>query len=41
MADQAEAMGMAAGNRARKTHDPEKNLKDLLDIYRLLSGKED
>lgn len=41
MADQAETMGMAARNRARKTHDPEKNLKDLLDIYRLLSGKED
>lgn len=41
MADQAETMGMAARNRARKTHDPEKNLKDLMDIYRLLSGKED
>ena len=41
MADQAETMGMAARNRARKTHDPENNLKDLLDIYRLLSGKED
>ncbi len=41
MEDQAEAMGAAARNRARKTHDPEKNLKDLLDIYRLLSGKED
>ena len=41
MEDQAEVMGMAARNRARKTHDPEKNLKDLLDIYRLLSGKED
>ena len=41
MEDQAEAMGMAARNRARKTHDPEKNMKDLMDIYRLLSGKED
>ena len=41
MADQAEALGMAARNRARKTHDPERNLKDLMDIYRLLSGKED
>ena len=40
MADQAETMGMAARNRARKTHDPEKNMKDLMDIYRLLSGKE-
>ena len=41
MEEQAEIMGMAARNRARKTHDPENNLKDLLDIYRLLSGKED
>ena len=41
MADQAEALGMAARNRARKTHDPERNLEDLMDIYRLLSGKED
>ena len=40
MEDQAEAMGAAARNRARKTHDPEKNMKDLMDIYRLLSGKE-
>lgn len=41
MEDQAEIMGMAARSRARKTHDPEKNMKDLMDIYRLLSGKED
>lgn len=40
MEDQAEAMGAAARNRARKTHDPEQNMKDLMDIYRLLSGKE-
>lgn len=40
MGDQAEAMGAAARNRARKTHDPAKNLADLMDIYRLLSGKE-
>lgn len=40
MEDQAEAMGTAARNRARKTHDPEKNMKDLMEIYRLLSGKE-
>ena len=40
MEDQAEAMGAAARNRARKTHDPEKNMKDLMDIYRLLPGKE-
>lgn len=40
MENQAEAMGAAARTRARKTHDPEQNMKDLLDIYRLLSGKE-
>lgn len=36
----AAAMGLAAQVRALQTHDPEKNLKNLLDIYRLLSGKE-
>lgn len=40
MENQAEAMGAAARTRARKTHDPEQNMKDLMDIYRLLSGKE-
>ena len=40
MEDQAEAMGAAARTRACKTHDPEQNMKDLMDIYRLLSGKE-
>ena len=40
MEDHAEVMGMAARNRAIKTHDPAKNLADLMDIYRLLSGKE-
>lgn len=32
----AERMGAAAGVHALKTHDPEKNLKDLLEIYREL-----
>lgn len=40
MEEKAEAMGAAARNRALKTHDPGKNLKDLMDIYRNLSGKE-
>lgn len=34
--DRAEAMGRAAKEHARQTHDPEKNLQDLLDIYRSL-----
>ena len=37
----AARMGAAARDRAMQTHDPEKNLEDLLDIYRLLSGEED
>lgn len=36
MEDRAEALGAAAREHARKTHDPEKNLQDLLDIYRTL-----
>ena len=40
MEDTAEALGAAARSRALKTHDPAKNLEDLLTIYRLLSGKE-
>lgn len=40
MEETAQAMGAAARNRAMKTHDPAKNLKDLMDIYRTLSGKE-
>lgn len=39
MEEKAEAMGLAARERARVTHDPAKNLAELLDIYRLLSGK--
>ena len=40
MESEAEEMGAAARIRAQATHDPAKNLEDLLDIYRLLSGKE-
>lgn len=40
MADRAEALGRQASRHAAQTHDPEKNLEDLLNIYRLLSGKE-
>lgn len=37
MEDKAESMGAAAAAHAGKTHDPEKNLQDLLNIYRALS----
>ena len=37
MEDQAEAMGKAAREHAAKTHDPEKNLQNLLEIYRELA----
>ena len=40
MEDRAETLGTEASRHAAKTHDPERNLHDLLDIYRLLSGKE-
>ena len=36
----AEQMGARAAEHARKTHDAEKNLTDLLNIYRELSGEE-
>ena len=36
MKDQAQALGKAAREHAAKTHDPEKNLQDLLNIYREL-----
>lgn len=36
MEDKAEAMGQAARSHAMKTHDPEKNLNTLLDVYRSL-----
>ena len=41
MGDRAEAMGRAASEHARITHDPGKNLEDLLGIYREIedSGK--
>ena len=41
MEEKAEAMGAAASAHARKTHDPGKNLEDLLGIYREIdnSGK--
>lgn len=41
MEDRAEKLGAEASRHAAQTHNPEKNLEDLLDIYRLLSGKED
>ena len=34
--DRAEALGRAAKEHARRTHDPKKNLQDLLAIYRSL-----
>ena len=41
MEERAETMGRAASNHARITHDPGKNLEDLLGIYRQIaqSGK--
>ncbi len=36
MEEQAESLGSAAKVHAQKTHDPEKNLQDLLEIYRKL-----
>ena len=35
--EQAEALGQAAKAHARRTHDPKKNLQDLLEIYRSLA----
>lgn len=37
MGKQAEAMGRAARVHGAKTHDPEKNLRDLVEIYRELA----
>ena len=34
--EQAEALGRAAKEHACRTHEPEKNLQDLLEIYRSL-----
>ena len=39
MEERAEDLGAAASSHAARTHDPEKNLEDLIEIYRLLSGK--
>lgn len=36
MEAEAERMGRAAREHALRTHDPEKNLRDLLEIYREL-----
>ena len=33
MGERAEALGTAARSHAEKTHNPEKNLQDLLGIY--------
>lgn len=38
MEENAEAMGKAAAVHAQKTHDPEKNLRDLLGIYEDIAG---
>ncbi len=35
--DRAETLGLAARSHALKTHDPEKNLQDLLNIYHTIS----
>ena len=40
MEDKAASMGQQARSHAAKTHDPENNLRDLLDIYREIAGKE-
>jgi len=40
MEDRAQDMGRRASAHARKTHDPEKNLERLLEIYRSLCEKE-
>lgn len=38
MGEKAEALGQAARKHAQKTHDPEKNLRDLVGIYQELAG---
>lgn len=37
MGSEAESMGQAAREHARKTHDPQKNLRDLLAVYAALA----
>ena len=39
MGEKAEAMGAAASEHARRTHDPGKNLEDLLGIYREIEDR--
>ena len=38
MEEKAEEMGKKAADHARKTHNPEKNCRDLLNIYREIGG---
>ena len=38
MGDAARAMGIAAAEHARRTHDPRKNTEDLLAIYEKIAG---
>ena len=40
METQAEELGAAASCHAAQTHDPAKNLADLLEIYRQMAEKE-
>ena len=37
--ERAEKMGAQARLQARETHNPEKNMRDLLEIYRLIAGE--
>ena len=37
MEERAESVGLAARGHARKTHDPQQNLQDLLAIYQILA----
>ena len=38
MGDRAAALGNEAKVHARRTHDPEQNLRDLLSVYQEISG---
>ena len=38
MGDRAAALGSKASDHARRTHDPEQNLRDLLSVYQEISG---
>lgn len=39
MEDRAAALGDAAENHARRTHDPQQNLRDLLEVYRAIADR--